>query len=162
VIGVVTLALGAGFIIRGCGLRLSQLRLWILRRPTMSDVTLSEIEQLRAAAAADAVFEMEEDAFRARATAWRALWASVPHHGKPRRRRSCRKPTIDFSGPVFATRARRTGGTRSSALPRISPATVIGEPSRAIRRDPDDELPAASIPPRTPSGERISAARWRS
>jgi RNA polymerase sigma-70 factor (ECF subfamily) len=43
----------------------------------MSDVTLSDIEQLRAeAAAADAVFEMEEDAFRALydRTA-RALWA---------------------------------------------------------------------------------------
>ena len=43
----------------------------------MSDVTLSEIEQLRAeAAAADTVFEMNEDAFRALydRTA-RALWA---------------------------------------------------------------------------------------
>ena len=43
----------------------------------MSDVTLSEIEQLRAeAAAADAVFEMDEDVFRALydRTA-RALWA---------------------------------------------------------------------------------------
>jgi RNA polymerase sigma-70 factor (ECF subfamily) len=43
----------------------------------MSDVTLSDIEQLRAqAAAADAVFEMDEDAFRAlydRTS--RALWA---------------------------------------------------------------------------------------
>ncbi len=43
----------------------------------MPDVTLSEIEQLRAeAAAADAVFEMDEEAFRALydRTA-RALWA---------------------------------------------------------------------------------------
>lgn len=50
---------------------------WILRRPIMPETTLSEIEQLRAeAAAADAVFEMDEEAFRALydRTA-RALWA---------------------------------------------------------------------------------------
>lgn len=50
---------------------------WIRHQPTMSDVTISDIEQLRAeAAAADAVFEMDEDVFRAvyDRTA-RGLWA---------------------------------------------------------------------------------------
>jgi RNA polymerase sigma-70 factor, ECF subfamily len=112
----------------------------------MSDVTLSEIEQLRAAAAADAVFEMEEDAFRALydRTA-RALWAYLSRiTGSPDLADDLLQETY-----YRFLRARvhyETEAHRRNSLFRIATNLARDGHRRGLRARfvgiPDDELPA--------------------
>ena len=140
---------------------------WIRHRLTMSDVTLSDIEQLRAeAGAADAVFEMDEAAFRALydRTA-RALWAYLARitGSADLRRRSAPGNLLSFlrSRPDYESDAHRR-----HSLFRIATNLAHDSRRRGVRAHAGRLVGGAldgcdSTSPPRPSGAPISRGRCR-